>query len=139
MVIDMNDEQLRALADVRGFLDETVTMDFAVAAEERYAFMARTVKRFGYGRLKRPDKAGLSGHPNQYGLTSRDQQFESITYQPRNHQFTFSTKVDIGIVDLDNAGRSQFVVSGEICRKMTFRIVMTNMDIPGVQIQQIDL
>ena len=57
MVIEMNDEQLRTLADLRGFLDGTVMMDFAVAAEERYPFIARTVKRFGYGRLKRFDKA----------------------------------------------------------------------------------
>jgi len=57
MVIDMNDEQLRTLADLQGFLDGTVMMDFAVAAEERYSFIERTVKRFGYGRLKRTDKA----------------------------------------------------------------------------------
>lgn len=57
MVIDMNDEQLRTLVDLQGFLDGTVLMDFAVAAEERYSFIARTVKRFGYGRLKRTDKA----------------------------------------------------------------------------------
>jgi hypothetical protein len=44
MVIDMDDEQLRTLADLRGFLDGTVRMDFAVAAQERYAFIARTVK-----------------------------------------------------------------------------------------------
>ena len=57
MVIEMNDEQLKTLADLQGFLEGTVTMDFAVAAEERYGFIARTVKRFGYGRLKRSDKA----------------------------------------------------------------------------------
>ena len=57
MVIDMNDEQLRTLADLQGFLDGTVMMDFTVVAGERYAFIARTVKRFGYGRLKRCDKA----------------------------------------------------------------------------------
>jgi transposase InsO family protein len=57
MVIDMNDEQLKTLGDLQGFLDGTVAMDFAVAAEERYAFITRTVKRFGYGRLKRSDKA----------------------------------------------------------------------------------
>jgi transposase InsO family protein len=53
----MNDEQLRTLADVQGFLEGTVAMDFTVAAEERYAFIARTVKRFEYGRLRRADKA----------------------------------------------------------------------------------
>lgn len=57
MVIDMNDEQLKTLADLQGFLEGTVRMDFAVAADERYAFIARTVKRFGYDRLKRSDKA----------------------------------------------------------------------------------
>ena len=57
MVIDMNDEQLKTLADLQGFLDGTVMMDFAVAGEERYGFIERTVKRFDYGRLKRSDKA----------------------------------------------------------------------------------
>ena len=41
MVIDMNDEQLRTLADVQGFLDGTVAMDFTVVEGERYAFIAR--------------------------------------------------------------------------------------------------
>ena len=57
MVIDMNDEQLRTLADLQAFLTGTVAMDFTVAANERYAFIARTVRRFGYTRLKRADKA----------------------------------------------------------------------------------
>ena len=57
MVIDMDDEQLRTLADVRGFLEGTVAMEFTVAEGDRYAFIARTVRRFGYGRLKRADKA----------------------------------------------------------------------------------
>lgn len=53
----MNDEQLRTLDDVRGFLAGTVAMEFAVAEDERYDFIARTVKRFGYSRLGRADKA----------------------------------------------------------------------------------
>ena len=57
MVIDMNDEQLHTLAELQAFLDGTVAVDFAVAAESRYDFIARTVRRFGYGRLKRADKA----------------------------------------------------------------------------------
>ena len=50
MVIDMNDEKLRTMADLQGFLDGTVAMDFTVAEEERYEFISRTVRRFGYGR-----------------------------------------------------------------------------------------
>ena len=57
MVIDMNDEQLHTLAEPQAFLDGTVTVAFAVAAEARYAFIARIVRRFGYGRLKRTEKA----------------------------------------------------------------------------------
>ena len=57
MVIEMNDEQLSTLVDMQGFLDGTVTMNFTVAEGERYEFIARTVKRFGYGRLSRSDKA----------------------------------------------------------------------------------
>ena len=57
MVIDMNDEQLRTLADLEAFLNGTVAMNFTVAADERYEFIARTVRRFGYGRLKRAAKS----------------------------------------------------------------------------------
>ena len=56
MVIDMKDEQLRTLAQLQGFVDGTVAVDFAVTGTERYGFIARTVRRFGYARLKRPDK-----------------------------------------------------------------------------------
>ena len=57
MVIDMNDEQLHTLAHLQAFLNGTIEVDFAVAADERYDFIARTVRRFGYARLKRADKA----------------------------------------------------------------------------------
>lgn len=53
----MNDEQLRTLTDVQSFLDGTVAMDFTLASEERYDFIVRTVRRFGYRHLKRTDKA----------------------------------------------------------------------------------
>ena len=56
MVIDMNDEQLHTLAQLQAFLDGTAAVDFAVAAAVRYDFIARTVRRFDYGRLKRADK-----------------------------------------------------------------------------------
>jgi transposase InsO family protein len=57
MVIDMNDKQLLTLAQLQAFLNGTVAVDFSVAAEERYEFIARTVRRFGYRRLKRAEKA----------------------------------------------------------------------------------
>ena len=57
MVIEMNDKQLQTLAQIQAFLDGTVAVDFVVAAGERYDFIARTLQRFGYARLKRADKA----------------------------------------------------------------------------------
>ena len=56
MVIDMNDEQLHTLAQLQAFLDGTLAVHFAVAVDERYDFIARTVRRFGYLLLKRADK-----------------------------------------------------------------------------------
>lgn len=56
MVIDMNDAKLHTLDQVRAFLKGTVAVAFSVAANERYEFVARTVRRFGYARLKRADK-----------------------------------------------------------------------------------
>lgn len=57
MVIQMNDRQLQSLAQLQAFLDGTAAVDFALAAEERYGFIGRTVRRFTYGRLKRTEKA----------------------------------------------------------------------------------
>lgn len=57
MVIQMNDGQLQTLRQLQAFLDGTITVDFAVAAEERYRFIGPTVRRFSYRRLKRAQKA----------------------------------------------------------------------------------
>lgn len=57
MVIGMNDEQLCTLAQLQGFLDVTMAVTFSVTAEQRYDFIARTVRRFAYGRLKQAQKA----------------------------------------------------------------------------------
>src|ERR1035437_5955237 len=59
MVIDMNDEQLHTLADLQAFLTGTIAIDFSVSVGDRYGFIARTVRRFGYGRFKLVDKAVL--------------------------------------------------------------------------------
>jgi transposase InsO family protein len=56
MVIDMNDRQLHTLGQLLAFLDGTMAVDFAVAADERYDFIARTLQRFGYHRLPRRSK-----------------------------------------------------------------------------------
>jgi hypothetical protein len=57
MVIQMNDRQLQTLAQLQAFVDGTTTVDFALAPAERYSFIARTLRRFGYRHLKRVEKA----------------------------------------------------------------------------------
>jgi transposase InsO family protein len=57
MVIDMNDAKLQTLDQLRAFLNGTLTVEFSLAREERYEFVARTLRRFRYSRLRRPDKS----------------------------------------------------------------------------------
>ncbi len=59
--IEMNDEQLHTLVQLQVFLEGILAVDFAVAADERYAFIARTVRRLGYRGLKRTDKGMVLG------------------------------------------------------------------------------
>ena len=73
VVIDMNDKQLRTLAQPQGLLNGTVAVDFAVVAEKRYDFIARSACRFGCRHLKRVDKAvvlrfleRISGYSRQH-------------------------------------------------------------------------
>ena len=56
MVIDMNDKQIATLRQLQAFVDGTTAVDFAVAPAERYDFIARTLRRFGYRSLARTDK-----------------------------------------------------------------------------------
>ncbi len=57
MVIQMNDEQFLTLTQLQAFVDGTMAVDFSVPASDRYSFIARTVCRFRYRRLKRVEKA----------------------------------------------------------------------------------
>lgn len=73
MVIDMNDKHLLTLAQLQAYLNGTVAVDFSVAAEERYDFIARTACRFGYRRLKRAEKAVMLRFLERVSVYSRQQ------------------------------------------------------------------
>lgn len=62
IVIDMNEQQLNTVAQLRAFLEGTEEVQFEPFEEDskRYAFIAEVVRRLRYRRLKRPDKGG--GH-----------------------------------------------------------------------------
>lgn len=58
MVIDMNEQRLCTVAQLRAFLDGTEEVRFEPLGEDaqRYDFVAEVVRRLRYGQLKRPDK-----------------------------------------------------------------------------------
>ena len=58
MVIDMNEQELKTVAQLRAFLNGTQAVQFEPQGEDsqRYAFIAAVVQRLRYGRLTRPDK-----------------------------------------------------------------------------------
>jgi hypothetical protein len=56
MVIDMNDAQLHTLDQLRAFLKGTAAVGFSVGAHERYDFITRILRRFGYARLRRAER-----------------------------------------------------------------------------------
>ena len=59
MVIDMEEAKLQTVAQVKAFLDGTTEVAFRVPKEERYGFIERALKRFGYARHGRADKGVL--------------------------------------------------------------------------------
>jgi transposase InsO family protein len=58
MVIDMNEQRLSTVAQLRAFLEGTDEVQFEPLGEDskRYAFIAEVVRRLRYRRLKRCDK-----------------------------------------------------------------------------------
>ena len=58
MVIDMNEKELKTVAQLRAFLNGTQEVQFEPRGEDsqRYAFIAAVVGRLRYGRLPRPEK-----------------------------------------------------------------------------------
>ena len=83
MVINMNDNQLNSLADLSAFLLGTTTVEFALAAAERYAFIERTLRRFGYAGLRRTDKAVVLRFLERVSGYSR-QQLTRLVQRTRN-------------------------------------------------------
>lgn len=58
MVIDMNEQQLCTVAQIRAFLDGTREVQFDPIGEDskRYAFIGAVVRRLRYGSLSRVEK-----------------------------------------------------------------------------------
>ena len=57
MLIDMNEAQIRTLEQVRLVMAGTLALEFGRPPDDqgRYAWIASVLRRFEYGRLKRPE------------------------------------------------------------------------------------
>lgn len=71
----MNDAKLTTLDQVRAFLSGTAEVAFTPATDDvaRYADIAQGLRRFGYARLKRPDKGLLLRYLERISGYSRQQ------------------------------------------------------------------
>ena len=131
MVIDMNDEQLHTLAQMQAFLDGTVAVEFAVALDERYGFIARTVRRFGYARLKRAEKSvvlrfleRVSGYSRQQltRLVQRDAERRPLVKRYRASRTSFArTYTSADVLLLADTDTLHGTLSGLATKKLMER------------------
>ena len=62
MILSLHVERLRTPEQVRAFLDGSEPVDFnPVSRDEAYAFVSRTLTRFDYARLGKPDMGLVKG------------------------------------------------------------------------------
>ncbi len=73
MVINMEEAQLKTLAQIKAFLDGTSEVSFRVPKEERNAFIERVLKRFGYAPHGRVDRGVLLRYIERMTGLSRQQ------------------------------------------------------------------
>ena len=73
MVINMEEAQLKTLAQVKVFLDGTSEVAFRVPKEYRNAFIERVLKRFGYAPHGRVDRGVLLRYIERMTGLSRQQ------------------------------------------------------------------
>ena len=75
MVIDMNEQEVKTVAQIRAFLDGTQEVKFEPMAQDpgRYGHIGRVLKRLHYRRLKRPEKGLVMRYLERTSGYSRSQ------------------------------------------------------------------
>ena len=127
----MNDNQLHTLDQLRAFLKGTVAVDFLVPACERYDFITRIVRRFGYPRLRRADKSvvlrfleRVSGYSRQQltRLIERARQPGRLVkqYAARRQGFT-RIYTDADVLSLAHTDALHGTLSGPATKKLMER------------------
>jgi transposase InsO family protein len=131
MVIQMNDQHLQTLAQLQAFLDGTMEVDFTLAPAERYGFIGRTVRRFTYRRLKRPEKAvvlrfleRVSGYSRQQltRLVKRGAEPGPLRTRYRGSRTSFTTRYSAAdVLALAHTDSLHGTLSGPATKKLMER------------------
>ena len=88
MVIDMEEARLQTLAQVKALLDGTTEVAFRVPKTERYRFIERVLKRFGYAPHSRADKGILLRYIERMTGLSRQQVTRLVQQYRRDGKLT---------------------------------------------------
>jgi hypothetical protein len=131
MVINMEEAQLKTLAQVKVFLDGTSEVAFRVPKEYRNAFIERVLKRFGYAPHGRVDRGVLLRYIERMTGLSRQQVTRLVAryrkdgklskrpYKPRRGFACRYTAVDVALLAETDALHS--TLSGPATKKLMER------------------
>ena len=138
MVIDMEEARLQTIAQVRAFLDGATEIAFRVPKAERYPFIERVLKRFGYASHGRVGKGVLLRYLERMTGLSRQQvtrlvrQYRtdgtlSHRHRPPQHGFLRRfTATDVAVLAEMDALHS--TVSGPATKKLMERAFLVFKD-----------
>ncbi len=138
MILNLDTERLRTLAEVRAFLDGSDLVDFRLAdRDDTYAFVRRTLVRFRYPELDKPAKgllrrflgkvtglsrAQLTRLIGQYRATGRIEDRRRGPTRPFERRYTAADVRQLAEVD---------EILGGLCGAATRRVMQRQFDIFG--------
>lgn len=148
MNITMNDDKLSSPADIRAFLNGISKVNLEVSAQERYTWLGGTLKRTGYFKLCKKDKAPvleytrrMTGYSRQH-LTRligqyRDNKWIGKKYPQRNSFTKIYAREDILL--LAKTDEHHGTLSGGITKKLLERAYLVYDDLAYERLAKISV
>lgn len=148
MNLIMNDDKLDSPIDIRTFLDGTSKVDLQVSVEQRYAWLAKTLKQTEYFKLRKKDKTTvqeyllkMAGYSRQH-LTRLIAQYRKHKWignkYPKRNSFTkFYTKEDILLLAATDEAHS--TLSGAATKKLFERAYLIFGDLAYERLAKISI
>ncbi len=148
MNLIMNYENLSSPADIRAYLAGTCKVDLQVSSEQRYTWIGGTLKRTGYFKLRKKDKAPvleymlkLTGYCRQH-LTKliaqyRKNKWIGKEYPKRNSFERFYTREDVLLLAATDAAHG--TLSGAATKKLFERAYLVFDDLQYERLSKISV